>query len=336
MSIDSPLRENTEPTTVLATIFNLDIQSCDIAVCLASVTQNDEAPLYRRLNITQQLMSEFRSAITTGLERYKKEWYRHDLMLYDFSLDSDVLPHEIEHLDIATTPGITDQITQLTQYQDIPAFSHEESAFVKGLHFYVVILQPVHGRPVYVFHKYTARKQLSASTHFGIYLLSGQQMYGKVTEPIFLFDRLVDCVCQDDHMFILQKKNFYDVFRYTDDLKRNAQRILDIIEQRELIHGFERFAEDCTRDPAKLRKLKHISMQTYLAHLTIEDMKKVIRRNHLKVRIIKVDGKEKVHYEPERDRWEILNLLSDAYLNSPMTTRAYQAQSKRPIRRDTH
>ncbi|MBO0777770.1 MAG: DUF4868 domain-containing protein [Ktedonobacteraceae bacterium] len=324
---------NTEPATVLATIFNLDVKTCNIAVCLASTVQSEEIPQYRYLNITQQLMDEFRSAIATGIERYKREWYKHELLLYDFSLDSVVQAHEIEYLDLSTTSGIVEQMAPLAAYQDIPTFQQDETTFTRGLSFYVAILQPTHGQPIYVLHKYTVKKLLSESTHFGVHMLSGQQVYGKVNEPIFLFDRLVDCVCQGDHMFILQKKNFYDIFRYSDDLKRNAQKILDIIAQKDLIHGFERFAEDCARDPAKLRKLKHISTQAYLNHLSIEDMKKVIRRNHLKIRVIKVDGKEKVHYEPERDRWELINLLSDAYLDSPMTTQTYQAQHKRPFPR---
>ena len=49
--------------------------------------------------------------------------------------------------------------------------------------------------------------------------------------------------------------------------------------------------------------------------------------------MISIGGKDKVQYEQSRDRWEILNLLDDTYLDSPMSRASYRVKSKRPVQK---
>jgi len=79
-----------------------------------------------------------------------------------------------------------------------------------------------------------------------------------------------------------------------------------------------------------LSKLKNIAGKTYLAQITIADIKKVMKQfPNLQVRVTKKDGKELLVFDPS-DKWALLRLLDDDYLNSVMTGVKYEVSGKRP------
>ena len=317
--------------TALDEIFALDMSTCDVTVCLASVPQDETVPRFRLVDLSPQLTETFRDVIIAGLERNKREWHKRDLVLHTFAVASKLDSYEVEYLDLSTYSTIAKQIEPLAMYQSIANFQEEED-FVAHLRFYVIIVQPPSGGPIYYYRYYTHQKLLSRSPYFGIRLLGNQYLYDRVTEPIFLFDKHIDCLSRGNDMFIFEKNNFYHIFRFFEELLKTAKEILEMIEKKDLIHNFERFARDCERDHNKMLKLKNISMQPYLSTITIEDMKKIIRQYGLSVPVVRVGGKERVHYDP-RDRWGILNLLDDTYLDSAMTKASYMATGKRGLRR---
>ncbi len=60
----------------------------------------------------------------------------------------------------------------------------------------------------------------------------------------------------------------------------------------------------------------------------MEDIRRTIDRNRLNVEIVVENGQEKLKFDP-KDKWAILNLLDDAYLESEMTHLNYEVSSKR-------
>lgn len=323
---------NTRLANVLTGMLDLDVDACDVAVCLASVQHDEPEPRFRRLDLSPHLTDAFREAVSHNLVRYKKEWYKHDLILHPFAVEGQLDDYEVEYLDLSTYDTISKQIEPLALYQGIPDFQ-EEADFIAGLRFYVIIVQPQGGEPFYFYRRYSHQRMLSRSPYFAMRVLGNQFLYDRVMEPIFLFDRRIDCISHGKDMFILEKNNFYYIFRFFEELLKTAKQILDLIRARDLIHNFDRFAHDCEHDHNKMLKLKNISMQPYLDKITINDMKRVINQYKLDILIVKVGGKEKVQYDPGKDRWSILNLLDDTYLDSAMTSESYQVKSKRGVRK---
>ena len=68
----------------------------------------------------------------------------------------------------------------------------------------------------------------------------------------------------------------------------------------------------------------------YLDRLTLDDIKRVIRKNHLPVQTVTVHGKEMLLYDPA-DKWVLLKLLDDNYLWSLMTDQSYEVTGKREL-----
>ena len=78
----------------------------------------------------------------------------------------------------------------------------------------------------------------------------------------------------------------------------------------------------------KLAKLRNIANKPYLPNITMEDIKRTIARNKLNVEIVNENGEDKIKFDP-KDKWVILNILDDAYLESEMTHLNYEVNSKK-------
>src|SRR5690349_20653043 len=107
--------------STLLNIYALDVRTCDITVCIASTSSSEDIPRYRRINVSEPLLAEFRGAIRTKVEDYKREWRRHSHLLHKFEVTTDIASYEVEHLDLASYPSITTQLTPLERYQDFAA-----------------------------------------------------------------------------------------------------------------------------------------------------------------------------------------------------------------------
>ncbi|HLJ33975.1 MAG TPA: Kiwa anti-phage protein KwaB-like domain-containing protein [Ktedonobacteraceae bacterium] len=311
-------------------ILALDIHTCALTVCLASSPKNEILPLFERLQLSEGLTEVFRDVVLATLEQCKKELHNGNLALHTYATDSKPDAHEVEYLDLSGYATVLEQLDPLSSLADIDVFEEDEK-FIAGLRFYVMTVQPDEGEPVYFFRAYSPKKLLSRSSMFAIWHNSGG--YDKVTVPVFLFDHHIDCISVGKHMFVFKKDHFQEMFHFFEILRKLARETLDIIRHRGFIENFDEFAHDCEAHLPKLAKLRNIAMKPYFNRLTIDDIKKVIEKNHLSVRTVIVHNKEMLLYDPA-DKWVLLKLLDDNYLWSLMTDMAYEVSGKRELAGD--
>lgn len=308
-------------------ILALDIHTCDLTVCLASSPKNEILPLFERLQLSEGLTEVFRDVVRATLEQCKKDLHNGNLVLHTYATDSKPDIHEVEYLDLSGYVTVLEQLNPLSALADIDIFEEDEK-FIAGLRFYVMTVQPEEGEPVYFFRTYSPKKLLSRSPVFAIWHNAGG--YDKVSVPVFLFDHHIDCISMGRHMFVFKKDHFQEMFHFFEILRKLARETLDMIRQRGLIENFDEFAHDCEAHLPKLAKLRNIAMKPYFNRLTMDDIKKVIEKNHLSVRTVIVHDKEMLLYDPA-DKWVLLKLLDDNYLWSLMTEMGYEVTGKREL-----
>lgn len=311
---------------VLNDIFNVNLNACDVVVCLASVEPGETIPVYLVLELSDPLTETFRDVVSSVMEEYKKGWHKHDLVLHDYTPESQLDDYEIELLDLSDHDTIRKQIESLSSYQDIGTFQEEEE-FISNLRFYVIIIKPLNAEPIYFYRTYSHTKMLSKSPFFAIW--RGQHEYDRVVRPMFLFDKYIDCVSRGNSLFILKKGNFHKIFHFLEGVEKLAKQTLQHIKVRLPIANFDKFADACERDTRKLLKLKNIATQSYLDHVTMDDIKRTIQMHSLRIPTVKVGGVEMIVFE-HTNPWEILKLLDDDYLKSVMTSKNYEVTGKRP------
>ena len=317
----------TTAKTIFENILALDLSKCEVTVCLASALKDETMPRIERLLLSAELTETFRSIASFTQARYKQDLSSGDLLLHRYTFQSKPDTHEVEYLDISTYESIAGQLEPLSTLADIEVFEAEEK-FVACLRFYVIVVQPPEGTPVYFFRAYSHRKMLSRSRFFAMIFNNG--VYDRIIDPMFLFDHIIDCVCRDGMMFLFKKEHFHEMFRFFEMTRKVASETLETIRSLVPIHNFEAFVRDCEANMSKQVKLNHIASKPYLARLTLDDIKKVIAKNKLAVPVITVDNKEMIVYD-HTDRWVLLKLLDDDYLWSLMTEQSYEVSGKREL-----
>lgn len=313
----------------LQEILTLDVDACTVEVCIASLPPHETMPEFQRLRLIESLKKDFRNTVSKLILESYKELQLHNLQLLDFEVASKPAHYQIEHLDLTKHPynNITEQIQPLSRLYGLDTFQ-EETPFTTNMHFYVIILQPPHGQPIYFYRRYSAKKMLREAAPLAIARILGTDEFEQITTPIFLFDEDIDCFSRGTNMFILAKGHFYYMFHILDELIESARDILTRIHSRIPIENFDSFASSCTKNKLKMEKLTSIARRPYLDHLTIADMKPVIQRHHLHIKVVRIHGQDMLQFDHNYP-WDILKLLDDDYLTSIMTGQAYEVDAKR-------
>lgn len=324
----------TEYLNALQEILKLDINSCTAEVCIAARKDSEGLPEFRRLSLAQSLKEEFRDLVATCLVEYQKQFQLHNLQVLDFDIAGKPENYQVEHIDLSKQPydHIMKQTGPLTLLHGLGTFK-EELSFTERMRFYIIILRPPQGQPIYFYRRYSPKRMLHASAPLAIKrVLGNTDEFENVKTPIFLFDKSIDCIGYNTSLFVLAKSHFYYMFQILDELIESAKDTLDLIQQRIPIENFSFFARACTNDKAKMQKLTSIARRPYLSSLTITDMKPAIQRHRLHIPIITVKEKQQerelLHFDKDYP-WDILKLLDDDYLTSIMTGQNYEIDAKR-------
>ena len=323
----SPTTGSGDGKDALKRLVAVDLTKCETHLALASTTE-DDIPELRRVLITGDVADQFTEIATRTIDVLRSASDGDDLTVREYEPLALLRKYEIEYLNLDQNEHVARQITTLCKRQfQLEAFDQDDT-FVGKLRFYAIVLKPQSPPPVICFRSYTRKKELSRSPFFAITMRNG--IYDSVSEGTLLFDKHVDCIAIGSDMLILNKDKFQKIFQYYEELAKSAKKVLGVIKKHIPIDDFEAFSSACQGHLQKLAKLKNIAGKPYLQHLRMSDIKKVIGKYNLSITTVGKGGNEKLHYDSS-DKWGILRLLDDDYLESLMTGSSYEANSKRPI-----
>lgn len=322
----SPKVKGNGAEAALREITSIEPSNCDVFLTLASLTDG-EIPEFQRVIITKTVAEEFQNLALNALKGLAESSESDDLVLRDYDPGTLLASYEVECFRLSDDDPVANQIRAMGDPTKLDKFD-EDDKFIDNLRFYVTTLKPTSGKPVMLFRLYSMKKELGRSRLFAITRSKGQ--YDTVEDTVLLFDRIVDCVVCGDWLFILNKDRFQKIFKYFEELKKTARQTLEVIKAHVPIDDFPAFAKACEGQLQRLAKVKNIANKPYLKSLTIKDLKKVIRKYNLPIQTVGSGKDEKIHYD-DSDKWGILRLLDDDYLESVMTGRTYEVNSKRAL-----
>jgi len=308
----------------LKALSDIEVDACDAQLCLASIT-NQDVPLLQRVQVSQVVQGEFKAIAANMVAEIKRNLGASEITLYKYDPLSKLDSHEVEYLNLSEHSAVKGQVAVSRSPLDMDLFSANEQ-FIEGLRFYAIILHPDGIEPVILFRTYSHSKELTRSSKLAILFENGQ--YDKIEDPVFVFDHQIDCIATGDSLFIFRKHNFQQIFRFYEMVEAAAKVTLQVIKKHIPIENFEAFEESCHKHKQKLAKLKNIANKPYLNSLTIKHLKKVIKHHRLPIATTGTGKNEKIVFEAS-DKWAILRLLDDDYLDSYMTGIKYEVNSKR-------
>lgn len=250
------------------------------------------------------------------------------LLEYDPGYKPDA--HEICYVSLNAMKPVKSIIEEVSTVDQAELFDEDED-FIGRLRFYAIIVEGKSERAIF-FHSYSPKKELTRS-HWML-LRSYDGIYDRVKRKIFALDEegQVDCFYFGDYLFVRDVRQFERIFGYLEELTKKAEKTIESVTSHIPISNAKEFERVALADRRMRAKLAQIAGKDYVGNLTIDQLKEVNEKFNLGVRIVREDGLEKLVFEGSRqERWKILNLLDDAYLESPMTELKYEANSKRTI-----
>src|SRR5215472_4739849 len=285
------------------------------AVNVLVASEPGQATILQRLNLRQDLASEFRSAAQAA-----EPGANVVLRPYDPGYTPEW--NELAYIYIQGNEAVASMVEQISEVQEAEIF-HERDEIVDHLRFYAIVLSPDADRHAVFFRTYSPKKELTRRAGFAALLSRGH--YDKVDTKIFLFDRQIDCFSWDGYLFIYNTVAFQRIFRFFEELRTRADETLSAILAQIPISNAEAFRAAGTGQMQMMAKLAQIARQPYLSRITMKDIRRTIDDFHLDVHIVQEDGQEKLLFETNPNkRWLILKLLDDDFLGSIMTNQRYE------------
>lgn len=183
--------------------------------------------------------------------------------------------------------------------------------------------------PVRFFRPFTAQKEFSPRR--GVVALFRETRFTTIGQGrALLFEPSFSCVQSGRFVFILDSRGFERLFNYNASLKRHAMRVLLAVRHLAHLEEYEEFRNVVLQSPSALRKLRGVGRFVNLHTVRLSRLESTIRRFGLRVQIVARGGKRKLILDPSHPL-EVLRLLSDSYLQSPLTRSKYLAGSKRRV-----
>jgi hypothetical protein len=308
-------------------ILGTNLDGCTVTVCLGSTSKDEEEPKVEQLQLTDDLTEEFAKAAKGTLERYSSLGAKDELVQRQYDAGSKPDSHEVEFIDLADHESVEAQVNSLASLAEIPVFKIDDK-FISGIRFYAITFQCGKNPPLYFFRSYTPKKELSRSRQFAALFDKGT--FDRIKSPLFLFDHKVDALSQDGAMYIFNQHNFQKIFRFFELVAKTAAQTLATIKAYVPISNFDELEKACSGHLQMQAKLKNIAGKHYLKKMKIADIKKLLKHfPTLGLKTVQSNGKEMLVFDP-KDKWALLRLLDDDYLDSVLTGEKYEVTGKRP------
>src|SRR5665647_830641 len=113
----------------------------DITLSFGSFVNDSEVPVYRSLNISEDLKDEFLTIVNRANFSLRKDYQNHDLKILEYDPGYKPEKYEIEWIDISKIDYLSDILHEIPEPVDIPLFTAVEAEFFNNLRFYVIIIQ---------------------------------------------------------------------------------------------------------------------------------------------------------------------------------------------------
>lgn len=293
----------------------------DAEVAIVSRLKEDDPPPPERrvLNLGTDAKAFFREAIQKSVVKQIPRW---NLRALDILYKPE--EHEVEYSSLDDAPAVRQDVDTFVNLAGLEALSPSEEEFIRNLRYSVVALTAGDER-AYFFRVFTASNELRRKPGAALVYRAG--MYSKVEEQIFLFTEQVDCIVFRDTVFILNKRNYREIFQLLAQVRGQAEAAADALQAVVPIENFEEFKAACASQTAMSDKLIEVSKRDYFDTLSIQSLEPIIEEFSLNVSIGS-NGASLVFDPRPAGRWHILRLLDDDYLRSSLTEHRYEVNSK--------
>jgi len=302
-------------------LFNYLVDHCSpdksehINVLLASFPRRQAREL-RRLNMTQELATEFRRL---AVEFCSQEW---EILGYQQGFKPE--EHQLVALNCQANPNILDSLQELALPAQAVVYNNEAD-FIDNVRYYSIVIQNQNDTAIFL-RINSLRRQLRE--RFFAFSIDGP-VYNKLDRYPLSFDFEIDCIFWNNVLYISNISNFERIFSVDHLAQQQVQIHVQSLTQTLPISNAHEFEAACAKEPSMAVKLSRIVGKPYIQNLTVPQIMHISSALGLGLTSTIINGTESLDYNNSRsERWKLLKLLDDDYLLSQMTHLLYEVNSK--------
>jgi len=247
----------------LADSASITVSNATVPVCLAARGAGTTMPSLYRIQLSDALANSFLSSAAASLRDLHADITSGDRTLESYDPGNVPDKHEVE---FHTLPPGSTQAAVVQALGQLPMFDGT-AATINKLVFHVIAVQPQGQSPIYLFRKYSKRKELGRSGKLVTMFTGGA--FDRITEPVFIFDDVVDCIAVGGHMVILNRDNYHGIFQFFDEALKHATQTLAQIRTALPIENAAQFESDCKNNALILVRLRGIANRSYFPGLRV-------------------------------------------------------------------
>lgn len=338
-------KPNDMPADVFQELAKLCFDNSEVQLVFGARDENASPfPDFRRLDSGKKLTAALLTNVKKKLRRLELAFDKDEVELRPYNEDHDLERNTWEFRRLGDHPHLSSQISRIIDaYSTTPLeqgktrpevdnFSPKDREYLGNIEFYGICLRRPpdvgdNGHPLVIaLRKYNRVKAIKRSVFAIAY---DKNHYDTTEDPLFVFDAEVDVLCYKDFLFINKRSGFRRIFDYENLVEELANKALTIIEDLNIIENFDQWKAMSLQFPTMKSKLAGLSSEEYLGGLTIDRIVSASNRSQVTVA---VNDKNQLRFDPGvkemAERWSILKLLCDSFLESPLTGRIYEAGSK--------
>lgn len=283
--------------------------------------RKDEQSLHRML-ISESVAADFSSYANDAI------YYSKDRVLKPYTAGYQPDESELSYIRLAEHPDIKNEVERMEQVNQAPNLQPTDT-IIRAMNFYSTVLANAKASAVFV-KKYSRSKELTQKRVLSVIFRSGA--FDELHERVFMFDGSFDCYAFNEHLFILNQRAFESIFGFYDPLIATTEEHIDEILDRIPIQNGDEFKQACLGHTNMMTKLAHIASKPFLKNIGMAEMEAAIAKCGLDIKIHD-DGKSRslIFDGSMKNRWLILKLLEDDYLESLCAKQIYESNSKAPL-----
>lgn len=176
---------------------------------------------------------------------------------------------------------------------------------------------------IYTFRKIQPSKvAINEKKSLRAYFSTKSQKLELLKGETLTLDKQIDCVFYDEIFYIIKKGNFEQIIGLQEEFKEEAIRVVEKMEETNMIVGLELIKDKIETNPAIHKKLVRISKIDNYRSITPQVIKKMSKVCKKYGDILNIKD-NKLSIEADKDIDVILKMLADYYKTGDVTGKAY-------------
>jgi hypothetical protein len=261
---------------------------------------------------------------------------RDDIEMCEYAVVDEDLPNRVYtyalNNALSFSRVITEQLNAPTCVKPVVSLSN-----IKNNLWAYCIKTEINGDSLYSFRKISKSKVSTDEAQkfkerLSAYFDSSDAALRPVAHETISFDDKIDCIYISGQFYVFKKGGFEQIVGLEEELKQDAESVIDIINQTDLVEGLSEFKDEVMESRALLKKISSIAKKRNHKSLNrdeVDKMKQVLK--NMEGRELKVNGENKIKLETKKDLHDFIKLLNDYYKQGMVTGSYYGTNSGRII-----